>query len=323
MAEIILIPKRSRPYQRPPLVDTQPKGAVLRKRIGLPIYQPPRPSVPPAVIKPHSKEPARQSAPVQRPQPQAQTALTPSWPEMPTLKGLLARNPDLPLQTAVFGIGMDGLPVLLDLNDPAPGSMLVVGDERAQQIDLLRTAVTSVVLRNSARNMQFIVFSHLPGAWRSWVSEQHYDRYCLTVLGPDDPKAREWIIRLREWGEQRRSGDLGGPPVMMLMDTLNFLPKLEPALHDDFEWLAQEGPLSKIWPVAAISTALANSLWKQIGVFQTVIFGYAEDPQFYVRWAGLSEVEAQSFGHAGQFAVKVKEPDGEAWLKFRLPSPEK
>ena len=237
-----------------------------------------------------------------------------------SLSELLDENQGLPLQTAMLGVCEDQLPRLFDLNDPAPGALLVIGDERQMQLSLLRTAIASVVLRNAPHGIQFIVLSHLPDAWQEWVEEQGFERFCQGVLGVEGEDARAWIQQMADWTEQRRLGNRTGPPLLVLMDTLNFIPKLDYDLRLSFELLVKEGPQAAIWPMGAISTALANSLSRHIGMFQTILFGYAEDTNFYVKMAGIKEAQARSFLEPGQFAVKVGVEESENWLKFWLPA---
>jgi hypothetical protein len=318
MAEISTVSKKTRPYQRPPLLVPIPAGAALHERLELPRYEPPKP-------KKQEIRPKQAAQPPEQPSQLRPISVQPpiklaQRPRLPSLSELFATHPDLPAQNAILGVCEDQLPMLLDLHDPSPGSVLVVGDERQQQLDLLRMVVMSVVLRNSPRGVQFIVFSHLPDAWWDWVEEQGFDRYCLGVLGVDTPEAMDWIQQLTDWTEQRRTGQRTGPPVILLLDTLNFIPKLALDLRLNFELLVQEGPQARIWPIAAISTALANSLARQVNIFQTLVYGYTEETSFYIKKAGLKEAEAKGFGQPGEFAVKIGSDEGEFWLKFRVPS---
>lgn len=301
MAEITTIPKRSRPYQRPPLLSPIPPGSTLYERMDLPRYEPPKPRPRPIFTEQTPLPPDR--------------IIQPATP----LTRLLTDNPGLPQQTAILGICDDQLPMLLDLNDPSPGSLLVAGDERQQQLDLLRTAISSVILRNTPRSVQFIIFSHLPGAWQDWVNGHHFERYCMGIIGVDLPEASEWIQNLAEWTRQRQAGLRSGPPIIVLLDTLNFIPKLNNHLRLRFEFLVKEGPQAKIWPIAAISTALASSLTRQVDQFQTLIYGYSEDTSFYTRLSGISETEAKALREPGKFAVKLGTEEKHEWLKFSLP----
>ena len=265
-------------------------------------------SLPPAIISTPVSEP-----PVSLP---ARSLSTPALPPL-NLEQLLARYPDLPAQTAILGVSDDALPVLLDLNDPTPGAVLVIGDERAEQLQMLQTAVASVVKRNSPRGVQFLVISNDPGAWQTWVSRQGFDRYCLTIEDSSSETMVDWIIRLADWTEQRRLGQREGPPILLVMDTLNFLPKMQYDLRLNFEWMAKEGPQAQIWPLATVSTDLAKVLYNRrlLRSFQTRVFASVDDPSVYVQAAGLDERTDLHFDRAGQYAVRV----GEDWLRFQMP----
>lgn len=233
------------------------------------------------------------------------------------LDQLIKQNPGLPAHAAVLGVCEDGLPVLLDLNDPAPGALVVIGDEREAQLEILRTAVTSIAGRNSPRSVQFIVFSCEPGAWQDWVREKGFDRHCLAIESSDGEMVRDWIVRLADWTEQRRLGQANGPSLLLVMDTLNFLPALNYDIRLNFEWMAKEGPQAQIWPLAVISTDLARALSvrRMLRAFQTRVIGYADQTEDYIALAGLNQQEMQDFGQRGEFMVKA----GDAWLRFRLP----
>lgn len=234
------------------------------------------------------------------------------------LDTLFQAQPELPAQAAVLGVCDDGFPVLLDLNDPNPGALVVIGDERQQQLDLLRSAVASIVKRNSARSVQILVVSCEPKVWQQWISSNGFERYFIGVEGVEDLDALgEWIIRLGDWTEQRRLGERSGPPVMVVLDTLSFMTRLEYNLRLNFEWMVKEGPAAAIWPLAAISTDLALSLNSRrlLRSFHTRVLGFSDDASFYQKMNGMSEQAAREFGEPGVFAVQL----GEHWMRFRLP----
>ncbi len=317
MAEISIVTTETRSQRRPrpPLVASPLPAGDLYTFLNIPRYAPPQPST-------RFPRPSTQRLTPHIPSPSVQQLHLHPTPtqRMPTIQEFFAENPGLPHHAALLGINEDDLPVLMDINDPGPGALLVVGDERQQQIDLLRVAVSSLILRNSPRNVQFIVLSHLPEAWQDWVSKHGYERYCLGVFRAEDEKTREWIQTLSEWVEERQQGKRGGPPILILLDTLSFLPKMEYDLRVKFETIAKEGPQQRIWPFGAISVALANSLIRQIRIFSTIIYGYTEDLNFYVKVGGQDVQVAKNFGKPGQFAVKVNAADGQTWLRFRLPT---
>jgi hypothetical protein len=159
------------------------------------------------------------------------------------------------------------------------------------------------------------VISHQPENWNTWIAEHGFERHCLDIIGGDDTSVREWVLRLADWTEQRRMGQRGGPPVLLVMDTLSFLNRLSYDVRLNFEWMAKEGPAAQIWPVAAISTELARSLGPRIlRAFQTRLLGFSHHPENYVALVELEESEVDCFRQPGQFAVRI----GEKWLRFRV-----
>lgn len=127
---------------------------------------------------------------------------------------------------------------------------------------------------------------------------------------------RDWIIRLADWTEQRRSGQRSGPPVMVVMDSLSFLPRLAYDVRLNFDWMAKEGPAGRIWPIAAVSTDLATALGtRMLRGFESRILGFADDPAVYMRFASQNESDAAQFGQPGTFVIQA----GDTWLRFHLP----
>lgn len=234
----------------------------------------------------------------------------------PSMASFLRQHPELPAQTALLGICEDDLPVLLDLFDPAPGALIAIGDEREKHLELLRSAVASMVKRNSPRSVQFIVLTRDAQAWQQWVVKHGFERHCLGIEDADGELVREWVLRLADWTEQRRLGQRSGPPVLLVMDTLSFLPRMSYDVRLNFEWMVREGPQAHIWPLGTVSTELARVLHgrRMLQAFQTRILGCAENPAVYTDLAGLPQVSVDDFREPGQFAVQV----GENWLRFRL-----
>ncbi len=158
------------------------------------------------------------------------------------LKELLAQYNNLPSQAVILGVCDDGLPLALDLSDAAPGAVLAIGDVREEQIGLLRTAVASVCSRNSPRGVQFLVFSHQPESWQTWITQNGFNRHCIGIENAQEDTLQERILQLVDWAEQRRLGQRVGPPVLLVIDTLVFLPRLEYEIRFNLDWLIKEGP---------------------------------------------------------------------------------
>lgn len=224
------------------------------------------------------------------------------------------RHPDLPAQSMLLGVGDDHLPVVLDLQDATTGAVVVIGDERDQQIEMLHTAIASLALRNAPRDVQFLVLSCDVPAWQQWVQAREFHRHCLAIESAEAETVSTWILRLADWTEQRRAGVRGGPPIVLVMDTLRFMMRLPEDVRLNFDWMAKEGPLAGIWPIAAISSELGRLLQdrKLLNAFPMRVYGYLQDPNYYTRFTGINAEDARGFGQPGQFAVSL----GSDWLRF-------
>jgi hypothetical protein len=237
----------------------------------------------------------------------------------PFLEDVLGRLAVPPAQTAILGVCDDGLPVLLDLNDPAPGAILVVSDDDLLRLRLFHTLLQTTALLNSPRSVQFLILSARPEEWQNWMAGREISRHCLGVERlPDhgqetnvDGSPERWLVKLAGWADQRRSGVVTGPAVILLVDDLNAATALEYDARVNFDWLVKEGPAVRIWPVVGLRTASAKELTRWVRLFKTRLLGPADDSAVFTQLSG----DSQAAVGPAQFAVHV----AERWLKFRVP----
>jgi hypothetical protein len=250
-------------------------------------------------------------------QPAPPVALPPARPSF--LEEVLDRLANPPAKTALLGICDDQLPVLIDLNDPAPGALLAVSDDDLLRQRLLRTLVQTSAALNSPRSVQFIIFSANPAEWQEWVESQEIMRHCLSIerltpAGEEAPLAgspERWLLKLSSWADQRRSGGTSGPAVVLIVDDLQAAAAMEYDARVNFDWLLKEGPAVSIWPVAGLRAARAKEMTRWVRLFKTRILGPAEDAGVLKQFSAGAEVQVEP----AQFAVRVQD----SWLKFRLP----
>jgi hypothetical protein len=233
----------------------------------------------------------------------------------PRLNALLQGLVGLPSQTALLGLCDDDLPVLLDLADPAPGALLVACDEREERMAALRTLVHTAAALNSPRNVQFLVLSSQPQEWQAWIDGLPAARHCLAIESLEDGSCDRWLLKLSGWADQRRSGGINGPAVLLIVDDLAAATRLEYDARVNFDWLVKEGPAVKIWPMAAAEAEALPGLGRWVRLFKSRILGRTIDAQVYRQAAQFSEEDLAMFDQPGQFAVRIQEN----WLKFRIP----
>ena len=240
-------------------------------------------------------------------------------PRIEFLEEVLDRLANPPSQTALLGVCDDQLPVLIDLNDPAPGAILVISDDDALRTRLLRTLVQTSAALNSPRSVQFIVFSANPEEWQNWIESQEIMRHCLSVerlpvIGADpatEGSPERWLLKLSGWADQRRSGGISGPAVILVVDDLQSATAMEYDARVNFDWLVKEGPAVRIWPIVGLKTSRAKEFTRWVRLFKTRLLGPAEDSAVIQQLSADNEIEVEPT----QFAVRVQEN----WLKFRVP----
>jgi hypothetical protein len=242
-------------------------------------------------------------------------------PRAPFLEEVLDRISNPPAQTAILGVCDDGLPILLDLNDPAPGAVLVASDDDVLRTRLLRALLQTCVALNSPRSVQFLILSSDPGQWQDWLAKQEITRHCLgvealpasrpSVESPPQGSPDRWLLKLGAWADQRRSGSVTGPAVVLVVDDLNAATQLEYDARVNFDWLVKEGPGVRIWPVVGMRTASAKELIRWVRLFKTRLLGPANDRALFGQLAS----EPDTTFDPAEFAVRVQDH----WLAFRVP----
>ena len=222
---------------------------------------------------------------------------------------------NLPAQTAILGVCDDRLPVLIDLADPAPGALLVASDDEALRTRLLRTLLQTAAALNSPRSVQFLILSTRPAEWQTWLEGLDAARHCLGIDSLLDGNPDRWLLKLSGWADQRRTGSSSGPAVILVVDDLTAVPRMEYDARVNFDWLVKEGPGVRIWPVGALAVEETPDLARWVRLFKTRILGPAADPALYRQLAAIEEPERASLVGESQFAVRIDEN----WLKFRVP----
>ena len=233
---------------------------------------------------------------------------------VPELSSLLERLTNMPAQTAILGVCDDRLPVLLDLSDPAPGALLLASDNEALRTRLLRTLLQTAAALNSPRSVQFLILSSRPEDWRAWLETVDISRHCLGVDSLEDSGPDRWLLKLAGWADQRRTGS-SGPAVILVVDDMSAVPKMEYDARVNFDWLVKEGPPVRIWPVGVLAVEQAPDLARWVRLFKTRILGPAVNPTLYRQLATLDEDDSAALVEESQFAVRIENN----WLKFRLP----
>jgi hypothetical protein len=93
------------------------------------------------------------------------TTLMDSFSPRPLLDEVLNEIGQLPRESLFLGKAEDGLPVLLNYQDPTPGPILIFGDPHSGKTDFLRVIAQFAISTYTPADVQFAVMTEQPEEW--------------------------------------------------------------------------------------------------------------------------------------------------------------
>ena len=220
-----------------------------------------------------------------------------------------ANDPIIPI-----GVTDAARPLLLDLDDPQPGPILISGDNTTANRELLKVLAHSACANLSVGEIKFLVITSQPEDWKGWPGSLQKPERCLAVLEKGSPDLGDWIIQLAEQVEQRFNRRQASAPILLLIDGLELISRAESDVQLNFEWLCQNAPGAQVWPVATLPTGLALEMGRWIRHFHTRLIG--KMPNRAAARLGLSSgLDSEGLVDGRQFAVRIQDE----WINFWLP----
>lgn len=207
--------------------------------------------------------------------------------ELARIAQALADFLPLPGEALCLGVAADGLPVLLDLHDPAPGPILLVAGSGGGKTEFLRHLALAVEVAHTPGQVQYGVLTGRPEEWRSCVPLPT----CAGVFDPCSAQGQALLYGLRTWCARERPG---GGSVLLLLDGLEQAALLPARARSWLSWVLRFGPARRVWPVATLGADAGDGAHAWLGYFATRIFG--------------------SPPAEGMYALR----EGERWLRFGL-----
>jgi hypothetical protein len=234
----------------------------------------------------------------------------------PGLGSLLHKAGPLPPCTVVIGQCEDELPFTLDLSDPTPGSILILGDSGCGKTRLLHSILYSTELVNRPNQVAYRIVTGQLEDYESLAESPN----CQQVLAANDPGVTELALNLLSAMEQRQNGNLRGPAILLALDDLVSCTQEmdEETLNAIFE-IIQNGPEVRIWVFATLVSDQVDMVDESLfEAFGTRLVGNVIAPGLasYLTEDPASGVEDLPCGY--QFSVLY---DGN-WIRFWICEPE-
>ena len=218
-----------------------------------------------------------------------------------SLAAVIATNQPLPLPSIILGVCEDGLPLLVDLSDPTPGSILVMGDEVAGNRQQLRAILISAARLNQANNVRVDVISTHPQDFSTESKSR-------SAQVPSAGKTFELLSELYALAEARVTKGTGKTPVRLIaIDELDILlAQLDEQSQSYFRWLIRRGPEVGVWIVATIGAKQTGPpTWKTLRAFGTVLASKVADAKV-----------SKAFVHVPPRTLETLQPGRESSLRL-------
>jgi hypothetical protein len=214
----------------------------------------------------------------------------------------------LPGGSLLLGMAEDGLPVLLDLYDPAPGPLLVAGDGGSGKTAFLQSLARASDLQDPG-DIQFGVLTPFPEEWT--MLETLPD--CLGVWPAYHPSASAFLSQLVGWA-QALSGTRQA--LLLLFDGFDLMTGSSMQSQHDLRWLLMYGPERHVWPVISINPARLAHLQTWLDYFHTRVLGQVKHKHNARHLLDNPQVNLEDLLPGKQFGLS----QSGSWLKFWLPS---
>lgn len=227
---------------------------------------------------------------------------------LPKLGDVLAEFSPLPNEALLLGIANDGWPVLLNLRDPIPGPILIVGDQGCGKTRLLQNVARGIDQQHPSVDVKYVVITEKSDEWNS----NHRFENCEGILSSSNIETVNYFSSLSEWAHNNK----GDKQIIVLMiDDLEALIRSEQT-HQYLRWLLLRGPARHIWPIATLNLTQARNLHSWMNAFRTRLLGQMKDSQEIEFLTSRTNFEFKDLISGSQFAMR----EGSDWLPFWIPN---
>lgn len=226
-----------------------------------------------------------------------------------SLDRILAAVGALPKEALFLGMAADGLPVLLNLHDPHPGPMLVVGERGAGKTAFLQSVARALPRTPAGRSVQYGVITAHADEWKEMGESAHR----LGLFDVNQASAQEFIRSLASWAHSNR---MTRGSILVLVDDLEALAGMDADALQNFRWLLLRGPVRGVWPILTMEAERYGQVLAWIELFRARVFGRVGDPRVAEALGGDHSSALDQLEAGRQFTLR----ENGNWLRFWLPS---
>jgi hypothetical protein len=236
------------------------------------------------------------------------TRQTKPIPAQPTLSRVLADFGPMPDEALFLGVASDELPVLLNLHDPIPGPLLIVGDPGTGKTNLLHTIARAAEKMHQPETLQFGALTSHPEEWSGFEEVPNN----VGIFSAHHRSSEDFILSLASWAHGNKSSKQS---VLLLLDDLEAITNMDTEALKDLRWLLFRGPSRRVWPIITLSSGHLGNMTPWLEAFRTFILGNIQNAN-HIRKLDATQADLNSLSPGSEFALR----EGERWLRFWAPS---
>lgn len=235
-------------------------------------------------------------------------APTPEAQLLPAVSDLLEQAGPLPPKSVLFGIAGDGLPLLLRLDQPSSGPILLVGDKGSGKTLFLQTLARATRHLNPVEETAIITLTDFPDEWNM----HNMPGRSLRVYPAYQTSTSDLLVRLADWSNTSHDNR----SILLLLDGLDSVLHFEDIAQQALAFLLEQGPNTGLWPIVSVNSARAVKLPEWLEFFHTRIYGRIVNPQMSDELTHLPGAPLESLFPGAEFCLRQQS----RWMRFWLPS---
>lgn len=212
----------------------------------------------------------------------------------PSITEVQQRELPAPACSVLLGIGTDEGAYHLDLDNPVSGAVLVIGDEGADLLGLLRSMLASVTRFNLPQLAKVSVICKRADDFVDFADKLHVQ----DIMPTNDPLTSEFVREVAAEAVARSQGKKPDPAVVLFIDDLaRCLTFLDQAAYERLYWLIRHGPRYRIWTIAAQPVERYFHIDPQyLSAFRTRLVGHIHDRNVAARAAHSARLRTERLG---------------------------
>jgi len=185
----------------------------------------------------------------------------------------------------------------------------VIGEAGAGKTAFLQSIARSVVQTHTENEVQFGVITKHTEEWDGEAQTPHR----VGVFDVNDPSAQDLILSLASWAHSNKNAQQS---VLLLIDDLESIARLDFDALQNFRWLLLRGPARRVWPLITMSAERYGQVLSWIEIFRARVFGRIENDRLAEALGGDKSSGLDQFEAGRQFSLR----ENGNWLRFNLPS---